>query len=79
MTKAKTLRIAGVLFTLCGSLMLAQNTNADDFSTIVHHIEAEYHVHRNHRFLMSYAGMVVKCSRLAGLKAFKAALFEEQS
>ena len=57
---------------------LAQNTKADDFSTIVHHIEAEYHVHRDHRFLMSFAGVVVKCSHVGGLKGFKAALFEEQ-
>lgn len=77
MIKAKTHRLAGLLFMVCGSLLLPQNTKADDFSTIVHHIEAQYHVHRNHRFLMSFAGVVVKCSHLAGLKAFKAALFEE--
>lgn len=78
MTKAKTLRLAGLLFTVCGSLLLTPNTKADDFSRIVDHIEAEYHVHRNHRFLMFVAGVVVKCSHVAGMKAFKAALFEEQ-
>lgn len=42
------------------------------------HIEAQYHVHRNYRFLMSLAGVVVKCSHLGGVKVFKAAIFEDQ-
>jgi hypothetical protein len=57
---------------------MAPGAEADDFGKIVHHIEAEYHVHRNYRFLMSFAGVVVKCSHMAGVKAFKAAIFEHQ-
>jgi len=52
---------------------------ADDFGKIVHQIETNYHVHRNHRFVMGFAGFVVKCSSpFTGLKGFKAALFEDQ-
>jgi hypothetical protein len=51
---------------------------ADDFGKIVHQIEANYHVHRSHRFLMGFAGLMVKCSSpLTGLKGFKIALFED--
>ncbi len=62
----------------CGLIWLVEDTAADDFGDIVHHIEAEYHVHRNHRFFMAFAGMVVRCSHLGGAKDFKAAIFENQ-
>jgi len=63
----------------CGLAWLVEDAvAADDFGNIVHHIEAEYHVHRDHRFFMAFAGMVVKCSRLGGAKDFKAAIFENQ-
>jgi hypothetical protein len=51
---------------------------ADDFGRIVHHIEASYHVHRNHRFAMGFAGLVVKFWHVAGVRSFKAAIFEDQ-
>jgi hypothetical protein len=51
---------------------------ADDFGRIVHHIEASYHVHRNHRFLMGCAGMVVKFWHVGGVKSLKLAVFEDQ-
>ena len=51
---------------------------ADDFGRIVHHIEASYHVHRNHRFAMGFAGLVVKFWHVAGVKSFKGAIFEDQ-
>ena len=51
---------------------------ADDFGKIVHQIETKYQVHRKYRFLMGFAGVVVKCSSpFTGLKGFKAALFED--
>jgi hypothetical protein len=31
---------------------------ADDFGRIVHHIETQYHVHRQHRLAMGFAGLV---------------------
>lgn len=77
-TKLKELRIVGLCLAVCGLLALAPSAKADDFGRIVRHIEAGYHVHRNYRFLMSFAGVVVKCSHMAGVKAFKAAIFEDQ-
>jgi hypothetical protein len=50
----------------------------DDFGKIVHHIEANYHVHRQHRFVMGMAGFVVKFWHIAGVKNFKGAIFENQ-
>lgn len=78
MLRPKEHRIAGLCLATCGLLTLAPGAKADDFGKIVHHIEAEYHVHRNYRFLMSFAGVVVKCLHMAGVKAFKAAIFENQ-
>jgi hypothetical protein len=52
---------------------------ADDFGKIVHKIETSYHVHRNYRFLMGFARVVVKCTGgFTGVGAFKIALFENQ-
>jgi len=50
----------------------------DDFDKIVHHIEANYHVHRQHRFVIGMAGFVVKFWHFAGVKNLKAAIFENQ-
>jgi hypothetical protein len=78
MMKVKPRRFAGFLFAICGVFLLAPGARADDFGKIVHHIEAEYHVHRNYHFLMSLAGVVVKCSHIGGVKTLKAAIFEDQ-
>ncbi|HXA85610.1 MAG TPA: hypothetical protein VNZ47_11060 [Candidatus Dormibacteraeota bacterium] len=50
----------------------------DDFGKIVHHIEANYHVHRQHRFVMGLAGFTVKFWHIAGVKSLKGAIFENQ-
>lgn len=78
MTKASANQTAGVLLILCGFFSLAENVYADDFGRIVRHIEAEYHVHRNYRFLMAFAGVVVECTHIGGVKVLKAAIFEDQ-
>lgn len=83
MMRPKEHRIAGLCLAICGLLAIgflaiAPDAKADDFGKIVRHIEVEYHLHRNYRFLMSFAGVVVKCSHMAGVKAFKAAIFEDQ-
>ena len=72
-------RVAAFL-ALCLFFILAQRRSwaEDDFGNIVHHIESQYHVHRNYRFLMAFAGVVVKCSSFTGVKGFKAAIFENQ-
>lgn len=59
--------------------LLPQTAQADDFGRIVHRIEASYHVHRSHRFLMGFAGLVVKFWHVGGVKSMKAAVFEDQS
>jgi hypothetical protein len=51
---------------------------ADDFGRIVHHIETQYHVHRQHRMAMGFAGFVVKFWHFAGVKSLKGAIFENQ-
>ena len=78
MTKAKAYPLAALLFSIAAFFLLAATARADDFGRIVGHIERQYHVHRNYRFLMSFAGVVVKCSHVAGVKTFKAAIFEDQ-
>ncbi len=50
----------------------------DDFGNIVHHIEVNYHVHRQHRWVMGLAGFTVKFWHVAGVKSLKGAIFENQ-
>jgi hypothetical protein len=50
----------------------------DDFGKIVHHIETQYHVRRQHRFAMGMAGFVVKFWHFAGVKNLKGAIFENR-
>ena len=50
----------------------------DDFGRIVKHIETQYHVHRQHRFVMGMAGFVVRVWHVAGVKNLKGAIFEDQ-
>jgi len=49
---------------------------ADDFGKIVKHIEVQYNVHRQNRFVFGLAGFVVKFWHVAGVKSFKGAMFE---
>ncbi|HET9183007.1 MAG TPA: hypothetical protein VFP59_12795 [Candidatus Angelobacter sp.] len=71
---------AVVLFASCVALTFSpvDTVHADDFGRIVHHIEASYHVHRNHRFLMGCAGFVVHFWHVGGVKSLKLAIFEDQ-
>ena len=74
--------LAGLICLLCGMGVLVPDARAaagDDFNNIVHHIEAEYHVHRSYPFLMAFVGLVAKGARFAGVKGFKMALFEDQN
>lgn len=48
----------------------------DDFGKIVKHIEVNYKVHRENRFVFGLAGFVVKFWHVAGVKNFKGAMFE---
>jgi hypothetical protein len=59
-------------------LALPAQAAADDFSKIVHHIEVNYHVHRQHRWVMGLAGFTVKFWHIAGVKSLKGAIFENQ-
>jgi hypothetical protein len=73
----KTLTFACLL--VAALLATGQNAFArDDFGTIVHHIEVNYHVHRQHRWVMGLAGFTVKFWHIAGVKSFKGAIFENQ-
>jgi len=78
MIRNKTLSFA------CGLIIVAlaapaQNACAkDDFGKIVRHIETQYHVHRQHRWVMGLAGFTVKFWHFAGVKSFKGAIFENQ-
>ena len=74
---SKTLSLACLM--LAGLFTSAQNAYArDDFGKIVHHIETNYHVHRQHRWVMGLAGFTVKFWHVAGVKNFKGAIFENQ-
>ena len=73
----KTLSFAcGVIIALFAPAQSAFAT--DDFGKIVHHIEANYHVHRQHRWVMGLAGFTVKFWHFAGVKSLKGAIFENQ-
>jgi hypothetical protein len=50
----------------------------DDFGRIVQHIETQYHVHRQHRWVMGLAGFTVRFYHFAGVKQLKGAIFENQ-
>ena len=69
--------IAAAMFFFCFAAP-AQAAASDDFGRIVHHIEANYHVHRQHRWVMGLAGFTVKFWHIAGVKSFKGAIFENQ-
>jgi hypothetical protein len=72
--------IFAVVF-FCACIVVGLNSDvvyADDFGRIVHHIEASYHVHRNHRFLVGCAGMLVRFWHIGGVKSLKLAIFEDQ-
>src|SRR5262250_313498 len=81
-TPMTTTRLNRTTALVVASLILAggpSQARADDFGKIVHSIETNYHVHRNHRWVMAFAGVVVKfAGGFAGVKGFKAALFEDQ-
>lgn len=64
---------AGLLFAAA-----PQALAKDDFGQIVRHIETQYHVHRQHRFLLGVAGFTVRFWHFAGVKNFKGAIFENQ-
>jgi hypothetical protein len=79
-TQWTKLNVFAVVFCFsCVALSLRPDTvYADDFGRIVRHIEASYHVHRNYRFLFGFAGMVVRCWHIGGVKSLKMAYFENQ-
>src|SRR5579864_3728887 len=72
---------SGLIVCLASALSLVATPRAsadDDFGRIVHHIEAQYHVHRQHRWAMGLAGFAVKFYHFAGVKSLKGAIFENQ-
>jgi len=70
---------ASVLVAACAGLSVApEMVYADDFGRIVHHIEASYHVHRSHRFVLGCVGLVVRFWHVGGIKNLKLAIFENQ-
>ena len=76
-SKGRFLIVAAMVF--AGLALPAQNAFAkDDFGRIVHHIEVNYHVHRQHRWVMGLAGFTVKFWHIAGVKSLKGAIFENQ-
>lgn len=79
MTKNKGRFLFVIGLAAAASLAAPQRASAkDDFGKIVHHIETQYHVHRQHRFAMGMAGFVVKFYHFAGVKSLKGAIFENQ-
>lgn len=78
--KTSSIRRATVLVSALSAMLWLGSGRAygDDFGNIVHHIEARYQVHRNHRFILGVAGLAVKVWHVAGVKNVKIALFENQ-
>jgi len=75
-SKGQFLMVAAMV--LAGLALPARAAADDDFGRIVHHIEANYHVHRQHRWVMGLAGFTVKFWHIAGVKSLKGAIFENQ-
>jgi hypothetical protein len=75
-SKGQFLMVAAMV--LAGLALPARAFADDDFGRIVHHIEANYHVHRQHRWVMGLAGFTVKFWHIAGVKSLKGAIFENQ-
>jgi hypothetical protein len=72
-SRIATIVAAGLIFGLAPS-----QVRADDFGKIVHQIETKYQIHRKYRFVMGFAGVLVKCSSpFTGVKGLKMALFED--
>jgi hypothetical protein len=78
MKRSKGLFLVLAAVVLAGLGLPAQAAADDDFGRIVHHIEANYHVHRQHRWVMGLAGFTVKFWHIAGVKSLKGAIFENQ-
>ncbi len=49
-----------------------------EFGAVVHHVESYYNAHRNHSFVLWFAGMVVKFWHPYGVNSLRLAVFEEQ-
>lgn len=47
-----------------------------EFGLLVRHIESQYHVKRSHRFILGFAGFVVRVWRPYGVGNFRVALFQ---
>lgn len=77
MMKSKTISVL-CLAAACSLAVAPRAFATDDFGRIVHHIETQYHVHRQHRFVMGLAGFAVKFYHFAGVKNLKGAIFENQ-
>ncbi len=78
MKKSRTQLLIVAVIALAGFVAPAQAAADDDFGRIVKHIETQYHVHRQHRWVMGFAGFVVKMSHFSGVKSLKGAIFENQ-
>jgi hypothetical protein len=50
----------------------------NEFGLLVRHVESYYHAKRSHRFLIGFAGLVIRVWRPYGVKGFRMALFENQ-
>src|SRR5215472_3018362 len=62
MTTTKGTRRAAIVAASLVLAVLPGQARADDFGKIIHSIESNYHVHRNYRFVMGFAGFMVKCA-----------------
>jgi hypothetical protein len=79
MMKMNKVLLVAVLFLAASvALTVAMPAPRDEFAEVVGHIESHYNVHRNYRFIMGFAGLVVKVSHVGGVKAMKTAIFEDQ-
>jgi hypothetical protein len=80
MTRNKTSFSLAVVCAIAAALFAVPSRAfaKDDFGKIVQHIEVNYHVHRQHRWVMGIAGFTVKFWHFAGVKSLKGAIFENQ-
>ncbi len=71
--------LAGGLLCLT-PVLLPQSARAGDkeFGVLVHYVESHYKVHRQYRFILSFASFAVNIARPYGVKGMKLAIFENE-
>jgi hypothetical protein len=76
--RGRTLIISAALTLAAISAPQSASGRDKEFGVLVHYVESHYHVHRQYRFLLSFASLAVKIAHPEGVKGMKLALWENE-